>query len=179
MNDCVVQSFPERDLDGVFLAPDAVRPFDEPHQTVYQRRDSRNFTRYPSVDFEQASALAGSTQMRSPIGVPVRGFHSSHDESPLSATGQPKAKANRVKQSKSFAVVQHAIPLFPLADQTQNREHAVSPLICVAFGRCAHASLLLCTWPEYEAKRLLNLRQRWLGSFRCCCDSLLVRRVFR
>jgi hypothetical protein len=50
MNDCVAQSFPEREFDGVFLARDAMRPLDEPHQAVHQRGDGLNFTRYPRVD---------------------------------------------------------------------------------------------------------------------------------
>jgi hypothetical protein len=37
MNDCVIQGFPERQLDRVFLASDAMRPFDEPHQPFHQR----------------------------------------------------------------------------------------------------------------------------------------------
>jgi hypothetical protein len=71
VNDCVVQSFPERELDGVFLAGDAVRSFDEPHQAVYQRRDSPDFTRYPSVDFQQASSTVRLCQMRSQIRASV------------------------------------------------------------------------------------------------------------
>jgi hypothetical protein len=37
MNDCVIQGFPERQLDRVFLASDAMGPFDEPHQPFHQR----------------------------------------------------------------------------------------------------------------------------------------------
>ena len=50
MNDCVAQSFPERKFDIVFLADDAVRSLDEPHQAVRERGDCLNFTRYPSAD---------------------------------------------------------------------------------------------------------------------------------
>jgi hypothetical protein len=52
MNDCVIQSFPERQLDGGFLARDAMRSFYEPHQPFHQRRDRLDFALYPSVDFE-------------------------------------------------------------------------------------------------------------------------------
>jgi hypothetical protein len=31
MNDCIAQSFPERQFHGVFLARDAVRSLDEAH----------------------------------------------------------------------------------------------------------------------------------------------------
>jgi hypothetical protein len=37
MNDCIIQSFPERQFDSGFLARDAMRPFDEPHQPFHQR----------------------------------------------------------------------------------------------------------------------------------------------
>jgi hypothetical protein len=50
VNDCVVQSFSEREFDIAFLARDAVRSLDEPHQAVHQRGDGLNFTRYPRVD---------------------------------------------------------------------------------------------------------------------------------
>jgi hypothetical protein len=50
MNDRVAQSFPERKFDIVFLADDAVRSLNEPHQAVHQRGDGLNFTRYPRVD---------------------------------------------------------------------------------------------------------------------------------
>jgi len=42
-----------------------------------------------------------------------------------SAASQPKAKTNRVIGSKSLAVAQHAIPLFPFADETKSREHVI------------------------------------------------------
>jgi hypothetical protein len=35
MNDCVIQSFPERHFDGGFLALDAMGPFNEPHQPFH------------------------------------------------------------------------------------------------------------------------------------------------
>jgi hypothetical protein len=51
MHDCIAHCFPERELDGVFLAGDAARPFDEPHQAIDQGGDGLDFTRNPSVDF--------------------------------------------------------------------------------------------------------------------------------
>src|SRR5271168_4430344 len=42
-----------------------------------------------------------------------------------SAASQPKAKTNRVIGSKSLAVAQHAIPLFPLTEKTKSREHVI------------------------------------------------------
>jgi hypothetical protein len=42
-----------------------------------------------------------------------------------SAASQPKAETTRVIGSKSLAVAQHAIPLFPFADETKSREHVI------------------------------------------------------
>jgi hypothetical protein len=58
MNDCVIQSFPERQFDGGFLACDAMRPFDEPHQPFHQRRNHLDLALYPSVDFEQGTCAS-------------------------------------------------------------------------------------------------------------------------
>jgi hypothetical protein len=71
MYDCVAQSFPERKFDIVFLAGDAVRSLDKPHQAVDQGGDGRNFTRNPSVDFQQAFSGARPSQVRSQIRVSV------------------------------------------------------------------------------------------------------------
>ncbi len=46
-------------------------------------------------------------------------------EPPSSAASQPQAEANRVIRSKSLAVAQDAIPLFPLTDETKSRDHAI------------------------------------------------------
>jgi hypothetical protein len=70
MNDCVIQSFPERQFYSAFLARDAMRPFDEPHQPFHQRRDRLDLARYPSVNFQQGTcASAGKrwTKIRSRI----------------------------------------------------------------------------------------------------------------
>jgi hypothetical protein len=58
VNDCVIQSFPERQFDGGFLAHDAMRPFDEPHQPFHERRNRLDLALYPSVDFEPGTCAS-------------------------------------------------------------------------------------------------------------------------
>jgi len=60
MNDRVIQGFPERQLDCVFPARDAMRSFDESHQPFQQRRDRANLALYPSVNFEQGACASAS-----------------------------------------------------------------------------------------------------------------------
>ena len=47
VHDSVCQSFAERDFDAVFLAGNALRPFDQKHQTIDQWRDSLNLAGHP------------------------------------------------------------------------------------------------------------------------------------
>jgi len=146
MNHGVIQGFPERQLDRVFLARDAMRSFDEPHQPFHQRRDGFNFAWYPSVDFEQTSASACCRQMRSQIAASIQDFHSRHDEFSPSTARQPEPIAHGIKPSKSLAVAQNAIPPVPLADETQNRRHGIF-LLSSAFlsndgENAIHGSLL-------------------------------------
>src|SRR6266404_7905792 len=57
------------------------------------------------------------------------------NETSCSAPCQPQPVAHGLKQSKSFAVAQDAVPPVPLTGENQNRSHSASPLICVPFGR--------------------------------------------
>jgi hypothetical protein len=78
MNDCVIQSFPERQLDRVFLARNAMGPFDEPHQPVCQRRDGFDFTRHPGLDLEQGMTRTSPGKPQPQIRTSVRGLSLSH-----------------------------------------------------------------------------------------------------
>src|ERR1700719_1042395 len=52
VHDSVCQSFAERDFDAVFLTENALRLFDQRHQTIDQWRDGLNFVGHPGVDFQ-------------------------------------------------------------------------------------------------------------------------------
>src|SRR5467141_4550019 len=53
------------------------------------------------------------------------------NETSRSVPCQPQPVAHGLKQSKSFAVAQDAVPPLPLTGENQNRSHSASPLICV------------------------------------------------
>src|SRR6266436_7319836 len=53
------------------------------------------------------------------------------NETSRSATCKPQPVAQGLKQSKSFAAAQDAVPPAPLTGENQNRSHSASPLICV------------------------------------------------
>src|ERR1700741_5647165 len=78
--------------------------------------------------------------MRSQIRVSVQDFHSRHNESSPSATGQPEPIPHRMKTSKALAVAKHAIPLCPFANKTECQEHAIFSSHLVPFGPPFHFS---------------------------------------
>jgi hypothetical protein len=57
MHDSVCQSFAERDFDAVFLTENALRPFDQKHQTIDQWRDGLNLAGHPGVDFQNGRTV--------------------------------------------------------------------------------------------------------------------------
>src|SRR5437879_11004780 len=103
MNDRVIQGFPERQLDCVFPARDAMRSFDESHQPFHQRRDRANLALYPSVNFEQG-ARASASKRWPKFRSHIRWACVIQDSTFLSAVRQPQARALCVQQPESLAI---------------------------------------------------------------------------
>src|SRR5580692_10616276 len=82
--------------------------------------------------------------MRSQFSAFVRGFHSRHNESSSSAAGQPEPIPHGMQTSESVAVAQHVVALFPFADETKIREHAISSSHLRSFR--TPISFLLCAF---------------------------------
>lgn len=53
VQDRVSQSFAEGKFDIRLLARDTLRPFNQQHQAVNQRRDGFGSTRHPGIDFQR------------------------------------------------------------------------------------------------------------------------------
>src|SRR5579862_3847219 len=58
MDQRVVQGLSECQFDGRFLTRNAMRSFDQPHQSFHHRRDGFDFAPYPSVDFEKGTCAS-------------------------------------------------------------------------------------------------------------------------
>jgi hypothetical protein len=128
VNDCVAQSFLKRQFHGGLIADNAARTLDQSHQAVHQRRDSSDFTRHPSLDFEQGTTRADAGERWSQRRFPIHAVRSVHGKASRLAPRQPKPVAHGIKQSKSLAMAQDAIPLVPLTSENQHHRHCSSPV---------------------------------------------------
>jgi len=121
VNDCITQSFLKRQFNGGLVARNAPRTLDQSHQPFHQRRDSFALTRHPSLDFEQGTSRVYSGRCRPQSQSPVRLLCSSHSKkTSRSALCQPKPIAQGIKQPKSFAAAQDAVPPVPLSSENQD-----------------------------------------------------------
>src|SRR6267154_5353274 len=113
VNDCVAQSFLKRQFHARLIAGNAARTLDQSHQPVHQRRDSFDFTRHPSLDFEQGTSRVYSGKCWPQSQSPIRLLCSAHGNTSRTAPCQPKPIAHGIRQPKSLAVAQDAVPPVP------------------------------------------------------------------
>ena len=77
VDDCIVQSFPERQFNVGFVASNAARLLDQLHQQIHQRRDSFDPARHPNLDLKQGPSGASHDKVPHAVGKMHRGDQTS------------------------------------------------------------------------------------------------------